>query len=394
MLARLEREERSATAVERVTLAAWSSWGAVPEIFDVTRAEWTGEREQLHELLGEQGSAAARRTTINAHYTHPAIARAMWALAAELGFEGGRVLEPGCGAGVFIGLAPPGAEMVGVELDDTTAAIAQQLYPGARIVSRSFAQYRPRGTFDLVIGNVPFADVRLYDPVHNRQQHSIHNHFIVKSLALTRPGGLAIVLSSRYTLDAANPAARREMSELADLLGAVRLPTGAHRRAAGTDAVTDLLILRRRPDGTEPLSQSWINTRTVQLQGGEARINEHFLEHPGRVLGELTVGHGMYGTDTLSVVGELDAETIAAAIALHGRQIAAAAPTPPSTSDRDAATGVDVDEQQLVEAPEGLWDGHLIARAGGVCGSQGRPGAPDRDSTDDWRGAARAAWLA
>ena len=113
------------------------------------------------------------------------------------------------------------------------------------------------------------------------------------------------------------------------------------------------------------MSESWINTRTVQLQGGEARINEHFLEHPGRVLGELTVGHGMYGADTLSVVGELDAETIAAAIALHGRRIAAAAPTPPSTSDRDAATGVDVDEQQLVEAPEGLWDGHLIARADG-----------------------------
>ena len=145
MLARLEREERSASAVERETLAAWSSWGAVPEIFDETRAEWAGEREQLHELLGEQGYAAARRTTINAHYTHPAIARAMWALAGELGFEGGRVLEPGCGAGVFIGLAPVGAEMTGVELDDTTAAIAQELHPDARIVARSFADYRPRG---------------------------------------------------------------------------------------------------------------------------------------------------------------------------------------------------------------------------------------------------------
>ncbi len=365
MLARLEREERPATHVEREVLAAWSSWGAVPEIFDETRAEWAAERGQLHELLGEQGYAAARRTTINAHYTHPVIAGAMWELAGDLGFEGGRVLEPGCGGGVFIGLAPVGAEMTGVELDDTTAAIAQELHPDARIISRSFAQYQPRGMFDLAVGNVPFADVRLYDPVHNRQQHSIHNHFIVKSLALTRPGGLVIVLSSRYTLDAGNPAARREMSGLADLLGAVRLPTGAHRRAAGTDALTDLLILRRRPDGTEPLSESWINTDTVQLRGGEARINTHFLEHPDRVLGELTVGHGMYGADTLSVVGELDAETIAAAIALHGRRIAAAAPTPPSTSVRSAASGVDVGERRLVEAPEGLWDGHLIARADG-----------------------------
>jgi SAM-dependent methyltransferase len=198
VLARLEREERSATALEREALAAWSSWGAVPELFDETRAEWAGEREQLHELVGEHGYVAARRTTINAHYTHPLIARAMWKLASELGFEGGRVLEPGCGAGVFIGLAPSGADMVGVELDDTTAAIAQELHPDARIIARSFAQYQPRGTFDLVIGNVPFADVRLYDPVHNRQQHSIHNHFIVSDPRHRhdyRQGGRELVLA-------------------------------------------------------------------------------------------------------------------------------------------------------------------------------------------------------
>ncbi len=364
VLTRLEREQRSASAVERETLAAWSSWGAVPEIFDEARAEWAPERAQLHELLGEQGYAGARRTTINAHYTHPAIARAMWELASELGFEGGRVLEPGCGAGVFIGLAPAGAEMTGVELDDTTAAIAQALHPDARIIARSFAQYQPRGTFDLTVGNVPFADVRLHDPVHNRQQHSIHNHFIVKSLALTRPGGHVIVLTSRYTLDAANPAARREISGLADLLGAVRLPTGAHRRAAGTDALTDLLILRRRAPGAEPLSESWVNTRIVQLQGGEARVNEYFIEHPDRVLGELTVGHGMYAADTLSVLGELDPDEISEAISGHGRRIAAAAPALPQRSSERAVVGAD--ELQLVEAPEGLWDGHLVMLANGT----------------------------
>lgn len=256
VLKRLEAEERPATVEEQRLLSRWSRWGAVPEIFDEAREEWAAQREQLRERLGEQGWATARRTTLNAHYTHPQIVAAMWELARQLGFQHGRVLEPGCGAGVFIGLAPAGAEMTGVELDDTTAAIAQALYPDAQIHARSFAAgtRMANGSFDLTIGNVPFGDVRLHDPRHNRGEHSIHNHFILKSLALTRPGGLVVVLSSHYTLDAANPAARREMSELADLLGALRLPTGAHRRAAGTDALTDLLVFRRRPADTKPFS--------------------------------------------------------------------------------------------------------------------------------------------
>jgi len=306
--------------------------------------------------------AQARRTTINAHYTHPEIAAAMWALAGELGFTGGRVLEPGCGAGVFIGMAPERAEMIGVELDDTTAAIAQQLHPDARIISRSFAEYRPRdgGNFDLVIGNVPFADVRLYDPVYNRRGHSIHNHFIVKSLALARPGGLVMVLSSRYTLDAGNPAARREMAELGDLLGAIRLPTGAHRRAAGTDAVTDLLIFRRRLKGAEPLSGDWVNTQTVLVGGGEARINTHLIGHPDRVLGTLELAHGMYSAETLKVTGEIDAGAIAGQIARLGGEIARQAPA-------SALPVPVVDERHVarVAAPEGLWDGHLLLGADG-----------------------------
>src|ERR1039458_9575231 len=295
ILERLEAEDRPATAQEQQELSRWCSWGAVPQIFDRDRDDWAEERAELQELLGEAGWAAARRTTLNAHYTHPAIAGEMWRLAGELGFREGRVLEPGAGAGVFIGLAPDGADITGVELDDTTAAIAQALYPAARIHARSFANMRMRdGSFDLAIGNVPFGDVRLHDPRHNRQRHSIHNHFIIKSLALTRPGGLMIVLSSHYTLDAANPAARIQMNELADLLGALRLPTGAHRRAAGTDALTDLLVFRRRPPGAEPASDTWVQTRIVELAGGSARVNEHFLEHPDRILGDLSVGTGMY----------------------------------------------------------------------------------------------------
>lgn len=145
--------------------------------------------------------------------------------------------------------------MVAVELDPVTADIAAALYPHAAWRTESFADTRlPAGHFDAAIGNVPFAKIALHDPVHNRGRHSLHNHFILKSLALTRPGGLVVLLTSHYTLDSQNPAARREINQLADLLGAVRLPTGAHRRAAGTDAITDLLVLRRRESDRPPRS--------------------------------------------------------------------------------------------------------------------------------------------
>ncbi len=179
--------------------------------------------------------AAAARSTLNAHYTDAALVQAIWAVANQLGFDGGLVLEPGCGSGNFIGFAPATVQMTGVELEPTTAAIAAALYPGAAIHPVSFADFRvPDGAFDLVLGNVPFGNIALHDRRHNRSGHSIHNHFIVKALHLTRPGGLVMVLTSRYTMDARNPAARREIASLADLVGALRLPGGAHQRAAGS----------------------------------------------------------------------------------------------------------------------------------------------------------------
>ena len=284
----LEAEAREPSAGEQRTLAGWSSWGAVPAVFDKDRSEWTAVRAELRELLGEDGYASARRTTINAHYTDPAVVAAIWQTVGELGFDGGRVLEPGCGAGVFLGLAPADAELTGVELDGASARLARALYPHATVRTESFADTRlPAGHFDLTVGNVPFADVRLHDPQHNRSHHSIHNHFILKSLALTRPGGLVAVLSSRFTLDASNPAARREMGELADLVGAVRLPTGSHRRTAGTDAVMDLLILRRRAPGEQPADRSWENTQPVDVDGQQVRINAWLAAHPDMILGRL-----------------------------------------------------------------------------------------------------------
>jgi len=288
--------------------------GAVPNVFDEARPEWAGPRQELRELLGEREYDAARRSTINAHFTDAALVKEIWRFAEGMGFEGGRVLEPGCGSGNFIGLAPAVAEITGVELDPTTAAIAKQLYPGARVLNESFADTRiASASFDLVVGNVPFGRVSLHDPRYNPQGHSIHNHFLLKSLELTRPGGLVLALSSRYTLDAANPAARREMAELADLVAAVRLPGGAHRQAAGTEVVTDLLVLRRREAGAAPRGEAWERALPEQLgDGSEVTINEVFQRHPDWLLGDLVAQSGPFGPELglqarADTVGELEA---------------------------------------------------------------------------------------
>ncbi len=284
-------------------LARWGSWGAVPEIFDAKREGWSAERDQLRGLLTEQEWAAAARTTINAHYTDPAIAAVMWRTLSELGVAEGPVLEPGCGSGNFIGLAPPPAAVTGVELDPTTARIARRLYPRASVLSESFADSRFRpGTFDAVIGNVPFSEVALHDRVHNPHGLVMHDHFIVKSLHLTRPGGYVCVLTSTGTMDKRSPAARREMSQLADLAAAVRLPAGAHQRAAGTDVVTDVLLFQRRHPDTPARDVSWTHTDEVVVDGEAARMNRWCAEHPDAVLGRLAIGTTTYGRPGLTVV--------------------------------------------------------------------------------------------
>jgi SAM-dependent methyltransferase len=283
-------------------LARWSGWGAAPEVFDPERRAHTWARDQLSRLLTPAEFAAAARNTLNAHYTDADLVRAIWDGIGQLGFTGGRVLEPGCGSGNFIGFAPAGAQVTGVELEPVTAQIAAALYPDADIVHESFADTRAReGSFDLAIGNVPFGSLALTDRRHNPGGHSIHNHFIIKALHLVRPGGLVAVVTSRYTMDARNPAARREIAGLADLTGAVRLPSGAHQRAAGTAVVTDLLIFRRREPGREPDTTAWEQTRIAELDGVQVPVNEYFLDHPGAVLGDMRITRGVYNAEDLVV---------------------------------------------------------------------------------------------
>ena len=324
VLQRLRRDgDRPATRDEQDTLACWSGWGAVAEVFDRRNDTYAGERDYLHQTLGQDAYRAAEASVLNAHYTDPAIAQAMWAALQQAGFSGGRVLEPGCGSGIFIGLAPPEAVMVGVDNDPVTAAIAAALYPRAQIRAEGFETTRvPAGTFCAVIGNVPFGNFAVYDPAHNPQRFSIHNHFILKSLDLTAPGGYVIVLTSRYTLDSMDTRARRAMAARAELLGAVRLPSNAFKRVAGTEVVTDILVLRRRdPDqAAEDNPTGWLDSQTLDIDdldhlmdetvfdtarlSDAININQYFLQHPEAVLGRLALGQGVHGSATLKVVGE------------------------------------------------------------------------------------------
>ncbi|RMI13224.1 helicase [Cellulomonas triticagri] len=357
----LQGERRAASAAEQRVLARWSAWGAVPGVFDEARQEWAAAREELRGLLSEAEYGAARRTTINAHYTDPVYVRALWGVLGDLGFTGGQVLEPGCGAGTFIGMAPHGAQMTGVELDPVSAGIAAALYPHAQVHAQSFTETRrPGGFFDAVVGNVPFAEVRLHDPVHNRGGHAMHNHFLIKSLALTRPGGLVVALTSRFTMDQVNPAARREMNALGDLVGAVRLPAGAHRRAAGTEVVTDLLVLRRRQDGAVVRDEVWETVGAHQVDGHTVRTNNYFLDHPEHVLGDYRLGHGMYGEETLSVVADLDAlpevlERALGEVVERGRSQHLTWSPPAPATEAPAVTA------RVARAEEGLWEGHISA---------------------------------
>src|SRR5580658_10210028 len=320
----IEREDRPAAPDEQSALARWSGWGAVPDVFDEGKPEFAWAREELSRLATPAELSAAARNTLNAHYTDAALAQAIWTGVQQLGFAGGRVLEAGCGSGNFIGFAPGGARVTGVELDPVTASIAARLYPDADIANESFADTRaPEGSFDLAIGNVPFGSFALTDGRHNPGGHSIHNHFIIKSLHLVRPGGLVAVVTSRYTMDARNPAARREIAALADLAGAVRLPSGAHQRAAGTGVVTDLLIFRRREPDRPPDDTPWEQVRTAELDGAQVPVSEYFLDNPDMVLGTLRAVNGVYNADDLVVTP--DGDTVQALEQALGRIASAAA---------------------------------------------------------------------
>lgn len=350
-LRRIQAENRPATPEEQRILGRWSGWGSLPVVLSdkpnpgdnrfrdasgepdpesYARAlkRWESfaeERAEVRELLDDKEWAAARRNTLNAHYTDSSLVQPVWDAIRSLGFRRGRVLEPGSGSGNFIGHAPDGAEMVGVELDPTSAAISQLLYPDAQIVNKPFQELRlPPDSFDLAIGNVPFGKYKLHDPLDNPgRHHSIHDHFILKSLARVRPGGYVALVTSRYTMDSEDDSARRAMYDMADLVGAVRLPEGAHQRAAGTNVVTDLLLFRRRDSSDHTRSRgddSWLTSSKTDIGGYEIPVNDYFQKNPKNVLGRMTVGSGQFTDHDLTVKG--DSNTLVSMRAALGRIVA------------------------------------------------------------------------
>lgn len=305
----IDQRDGLVTDHDRARLGLWTGWGALPQLFDpsVDREPFAGLRRDLEQRLDTAELRAASSSTLNAHYTDPEVINAVWRLCTTAGFAGGRVLEPGCGSGLFIGLAPDdvrrASRFVGVEIEPTTARIAAALYPEAEIRGCGLETVRePDGCYDLAVGNVPFGKYALFDPIHNPDRASIHNYFAIKALHLVKPGGLVAIVTSRYTLDARNPAARRAMYDLADLTAAIRLPNGAHQRIAGTQVVTDVLVFRRRHPHEVPAPFDWERTPTIDVDGHEVRVNDWFTPHGrGRIVGTLTAGRGMYSDGELMV---------------------------------------------------------------------------------------------
>ena len=299
-LFRLEEEHRGASAEEQEVLAQYVGWGGLADAFDPSKDSWAKEYAELKGLLSEDEYAAARASTLNAHYTSPTVIRGIYDAVEKMGFQAGNILEPSMGVGNFFGMLPDtmqGSRLYGVELDSITGRIAKNLYPQADITVAGFETTDRRDFYDLAVGNVPFGNYKVADKAYNKLGFSIHNYFFAKAIDQVRPGGIVAFVTSRYTMDSKDSTARKHMAERADLLGAIRLPNNAFRANAGTDVVSDIIFLQKRdrPIDHEP---DWV--QLGKTEDGFA-INQYFVDHPEMVLGELTAESTQYGREDLTV---------------------------------------------------------------------------------------------
>ena len=299
-LFKLEDEHRGAAAEEQQMLSQYVGWGGLADAFDPSKDSWTKEYAELKGLLSEDEYAAARSSTLNAHYTSPTVIRSIYDAVERMGFHSGNILEPSMGVGNFFGMLPDtmqDSRLYGVELDSITGRIAKKLYPQADITIAGFETTDRRDFYDLAVGNVPFGQYKVNDKAYNKLGFSIHNYFFAKAIDQVRPGGIVAFVTSRYTMDSKDSTARKHMAERADLLGAIRLPNNAFKANAGTDVVSDIIFLQKR-DRPADIEPAWV--QLGKTEDGFA-INQYFVDHPEMVLGELTTESTQYGREELTV---------------------------------------------------------------------------------------------
>ncbi len=297
----LENENRNATPEEQEILSRYVGWGGLADAFDPDKDSWAKEYVQLKELLTQEEYAAARASTLNAHYTSPTVIRAIYDAVEKMGFQTGNILEPACGVGNFFGMLPEsmqGSRLYGVELDSISGRIARKLYPEANITVAGFETTKQQDFYDLAVGNVPFGNYKVNDKDYNKLGFSIHNYFFAKALDQVRPGGVVAFVTSRYTMDSKDSTARKYLAERADLLGVIRLPNNAFRVNAGTDVVSDIIFLQKRdrPIDREP---DWVQLGQTE---SSISINQYFVDHPEMILGELSTESTQYGREESTVL--------------------------------------------------------------------------------------------
>ena len=338
-LFQLEQEHRGATAEEQQVLSQYVGWGGLADAFDPGKDSWAKEYAELKGLLSEDEYAAARSSTLNAHYTSPVVIRSIYDAVEKMGFRSGNILEPSMGVGNFFGMLPDtmqDSRLYGVELDSITGRIAKMLYPQADITVAGFETTDRRDFYDLAVGNVPFGQYKVNDKAYNKLGFSIHNYFFAKAIDQVRPGGVVAFVTSRYTMDSKDSTARKHMAERADLLGAIRLPNNAFRANAGTDVVSDIIFLQKR-DRPADIEPEWV--QLGKTEDGFA-INQYFVDHPEMVLGELTTESTQYGREELTVApleGTSLADQLAEAVQRIEGQYTAAEVDAPDIAEEETA---------------------------------------------------------
>ena len=301
VLKRCQEENRFATPDEQIILSKYVGWGGIPEAFDTNAGTWQTEYAMLKSILSPDEYEAARASTLTAFYTPPAVVNGIYKALEQMGFREGNILEPSCGIGNFIGLLPEKmkeSKIYGVEIDPISACIAQQLYQKASIAAQPFEEASlPDSFFDCAIGNVPFGDFKVADKRYDKYNFLIHDYFFAKSLDKLRPGGIMALVTSKGTMDKENSSVRKYIAQRADLIGAIRLPNNTFKGNAGTEVVSDILILQKR-DRIIDIEPEWVQLDTTE---DGIKMNRYFVQHPEMVLGEMKMVSGRFGPEATCV---------------------------------------------------------------------------------------------